>query len=251
MAYNSARSGALDGAAKMKLTLGTQVGCFGLADGIETAEVDFSPVDLDSGLIAHAVAPLNGVNPKDTSLVATQRSTEVLAVGLLRHISQVGDGVVGAITVNVIYVPLRKNAVLVQPRQAVLVLFCARDANDSVAVLGYVASAHSAQGVRRGRHTPSEYSRFWVVAQIVTEHIPSQRVRGVKMFPGHEELQFQIGLEAHATLQRRGGFAILLSDLDRRDAEVVLLRRQIDVDRALLTDSNPRRPDGGTTESNP
>ena len=39
--------------------------------------------------------------------------------------------------------------------------------------------------------------------------------------------------------------------LIRRDAEVVLLRRQIDVDRALLTDSNPRRPDGGTTESNP
>ena len=43
----------------------------------------------------------------------------------------------------------------------------------------------------------------------------------------------------------------LRSDLVRRDAEVVLLRRQIDVDRALLTDSNPRRPDGGTTESNP
>lgn len=43
----------------------------------------------------------------------------------------------------------------------------------------------------------------------------------------------------------------LRSDLVRRDAEVVLLRRQIDVDRALLTDANPRRPDGGTTESNP
>ena len=28
-------------------------------------------------------------------------------------------------------------------------------------------------------------------------------------------------------------------------------REIIDVDRALLTDANPRRPDGGTTESNP
>lgn len=43
----------------------------------------------------------------------------------------------------------------------------------------------------------------------------------------------------------------LRSDLVRRDAEVVLLRRQIDVDRALLTDSKTRRPYGGTTESNP
>lgn len=39
--------------------------------------------------------------------------------------------------------------------------------------------------------------------------------------------------------------------LIRRDAEVSLLRRQIDVDRALLTDSKTRRPYGGTTESNP
>lgn len=39
----------------------------------------------------------------------------------------------------------------------------------------------------------------------------------------------------------------LRADLVRRDAEVVLLRRQIDVDRALLTDANPRRPDAGST----
>ncbi|WP_313080411.1 hypothetical protein [Pulveribacter sp.] len=43
----------------------------------------------------------------------------------------------------------------------------------------------------------------------------------------------------------------LRSDLVRRDAEVVLLRRQIDVDRALLTDSNPGRPAAGAPESNP
>ena len=33
--------------------------------------------------------------------------------------------------------------------------------------------------------------------------------------------------------------------LDRRDAEVVLLRRQIDVDRALFADSNPSRQAAG------
>ncbi len=62
--------------------------------------------------------------------------------------------------------------------------------------------------------------------------------------------------DRHGALDRHvvEGVAVvgaLRSDLVRRDAEVVLLRRQIDVDRALLADANPRRPDGGTTESNP
>ncbi len=43
----------------------------------------------------------------------------------------------------------------------------------------------------------------------------------------------------------------LRSDLVRRDAEVVLLRRQIDVDRALFAEPNPSRPAAGATESNP
>lgn len=61
--------------------------------------------------------------------------------------------------------------------------------------------------------------------------------------------------DRHATLDRHvvEGVAVvgaLRSDLDRRDAEVVLLRRQIDIDRALLTDFNPRRTADGNTESN-
>ena len=43
----------------------------------------------------------------------------------------------------------------------------------------------------------------------------------------------------------------LRSDLVRRDAEVGLLRRQIDIDRALLTEPNPSRPAAGATESHP
>ncbi len=61
--------------------------------------------------------------------------------------------------------------------------------------------------------------------------------------------------DRHATLDRHVGEGVavvgaLRSDLDRRDAEVVLLRRQIDIDRALLTDYNPRRTADGNTESN-
>lgn len=43
----------------------------------------------------------------------------------------------------------------------------------------------------------------------------------------------------------------LRSDLVRRDAEVGLLRRQIDIDRALFTEPNPSRPAAGATESHP
>lgn len=44
----------------------------------------------------------------------------------------------------------------------------------------------------------------------------------------------------------------LRSALVQRDAEVALLRGQIDADRVLLTaDETPRRPDGGTNESTP
>lgn len=42
----------------------------------------------------------------------------------------------------------------------------------------------------------------------------------------------------------------LRSDLDRRDAEVALLRQQINIDRALLTPP-PRRPAGGLIEGSP
>ena len=62
--------------------------------------------------------------------------------------------------------------------------------------------------------------------------------------------------DRHAALDRHvvEGVSVvgaLRSDLVRRDAEVVLLRRQIDVDRALFAEPNPSRPDGGTTGSNP
>ena len=51
-------------------------------------------------------------------------------------------------------------------------------------------------------------------------------------------------VRAHIALQELCGLAYF-------NAEVILLRGQIDVDRALLTDSNPLRPDGGTSESSP
>lgn len=64
--------------------------------------------------------------------------------------------------------------------------------------------------------------------------------------------------DRHAALDRHvvAGTAVvagLRSALVQRDAEVALLRGQIDADRVLLTaDETPRRPDGGTTnESNP
>jgi len=62
--------------------------------------------------------------------------------------------------------------------------------------------------------------------------------------------------DRHATLDAHvvRGVAVvgaLRSDLDRRDAEVGLLRRQIDIDRALLTDPIPSRPVAGATEGTP
>ena len=60
-----------------------------------------------------------------------------------------------------------------------------------------------------------------------------------------------VALDAHVV---RGVAVVagLRGDLDRRDAEVALLRRQIDIDRALIaSDETPRRPDGGTAESKP
>lgn len=61
--------------------------------------------------------------------------------------------------------------------------------------------------------------------------------------------------DRHATLDAhvvRGVEVVagLRGDLARRDAEVRLLRGQIDIDRALLT-TTPRRPDGGTIEGSP
>ena len=53
-------------------------------------------------------------------------------------------------------------------------------------------------------------------------------------------------LDAHV-VRGAGVVAGLRADLVRRDAEVVLLRGQIDVDRALLQDDTPPRPVAGST----
>lgn len=53
-------------------------------------------------------------------------------------------------------------------------------------------------------------------------------------------------LDSHV-VRGAGVVAGLRADLVRRDAEVVLLRGQIDVDRALLQDDTPPRPVAGST----
>lgn len=128
----------------MQGSFGCQISRFGFANGAEVAEMDFAPVGLYSGLIAHAAKPSNQRNPKDADTVTAQGGMQVLSIGLLRNVSKVGDCVVCAVSINVVNMLFWEYTVLVQPCQPVLVLLGVCDTNDAVSILGQASGLSGA-----------------------------------------------------------------------------------------------------------